>query len=193
MSLPTLVIFLVTYGLIGILPKIFFRKDGVYNFLWFVTAAPYFVAAAIMVGNYVGLIGTWVDQTSLMYRVQEAIAAPFALASFGLMCMTLGTHRVPLALWHQDNDAPKSIVTFGAYARVRHPFYVSFLLALIGSVIATPNFGTVGCLIYGLVVMNTTAAKEERKLSHSEFGAEYRAYIERTGRFWPKFWSVKGD
>ena len=37
-----------------------------------------------------------------------------------------------------------------------------------------------------LVRVNVTAAREEKRLSESEFGAEYRAYLQTTGRFFPK-------
>jgi protein-S-isoprenylcysteine O-methyltransferase Ste14 len=41
-------------------------------------------------------------------------------------------------------------------------------------------------MVYGLLALNFTAAREERRLRASEFGQEYLAYMQRTGRFWPK-------
>lgn len=98
----------------------------------------------------------------------------------------MGTHRIPLALWHQENDAPKQIVTWGAYKRIRHPFYTSFITALIGALIAAPNILTLISLIYGILILNMTAEKEEKKLSTSQYGQEYIEYMKGTGRFFPK-------
>jgi protein-S-isoprenylcysteine O-methyltransferase Ste14 len=77
-------------------------------------------------------------------------------------------------------------VTYGAYRWIRHPFYASFLLALFGALVFCPNWATLATFLEGFVILNLTAAREERRLSSSEFGAEYRDYIQRTGRFWPR-------
>lgn len=108
------------------------------------------------------------------------------VASYCLISYTVGTHRIPLALWHQENDAPKQIVTWGAYKKIRHPFYTSFLTALVASVVAAPNVLTIFSLVYGFVILNMTAAKEEKKLSSSQYGQEYLDYMKGTGRFIPK-------
>lgn len=116
----------------------------------------------------------------------DVVATAVAAASIALMFVTWGTHRTPLSLWHQVNDAPRSIVTAGPYRAIRHPFYAAFLLAVTGAVLVLPNWTTVLALGYAIVALNITAAREERRLSASEFGAEYRAYIQRTGRFVPR-------
>ena len=89
-------------------------------------------------------------------------------------------------LWHQEDDAPRSIVTYGAYKYVRHPFYSAFLLALAGTLVACPHPGTMVCLAYALLMLRHTARKEEYKLANSEFGEQYRSYLARTGRFLPR-------
>ena len=109
-----------------------------------------------------------------------------ATASIGLMCFTLGTHRIPIALWHQADDAPRHIVTWGAYARIRHPFYASFLLLLAACLLACPHPITAAAFVSGCPVLNGTAAREETRLRASEFGADYAAYMARTGRFFPR-------
>jgi len=42
-------------------------------------------------------------------------------------------------------------------------------------------------LAYGCAILNATAAREEQRLANSPFGASYRQYLERTGRFLPKW------
>jgi hypothetical protein len=43
-------------------------------------------------------------------------------ASIALICLTLGTPRIPIALWHQNGDQPEHIVAYGAYRWIRQPF-----------------------------------------------------------------------
>lgn len=64
--------------------------------------------------------------------VLEPLAVVLAMLSTSLIWFAVGSHRVRLALWHQDDDAPVEIVSWGAYRHVRHPFYSfysAFLLA----------------------------------------------------------------
>ena len=170
--------------LIGLLPRIFFDARGRKNLMWWATAAPFYADAVVLLLIYAGVWQPWCPPEAI--AMGEIVAAPLAIASIALIAYTIGTHRVPLALWHQDDDAPRNIVTYGAYKYVRHPFYSAFLLALTGIMIAIPHPGTVACLVYAACMLHLTARKEERKLSESAFGAEYRSYLARTGRFFPR-------
>jgi protein-S-isoprenylcysteine O-methyltransferase Ste14 len=123
----------------------------------------------------------------MLHPALEVISASLSVASISLMCFTIGTHRRPLALWHQANDAPVEIVTYGAYKYIRHPFYASFILVLAATVVLCPSPWSVAVAGYGLLILNFTAAREERKLAGSAFGDEYRAYMMQSGRFFPKF------
>ena len=185
MSTVYLVLAAMNLGFIGALPRIFFDTRGRKNAMWWATAAPFIAAGAVLVLCYAGVWQAWYLPGGAI--VNETIATPIACLSVALIAFTIGTHRVPLALWHQDDDAPRNIVTYGAYKYVRHPFYSAFLLALAGTVVACPHPGTLACLVYSLLMLNHTARKEERKLSDSEFGDEYRGYIAHTGRFVPRF------
>ena len=109
------------------------------------------------------------------------------VAAMALIAATIATHRVPLALWHQDGDqnAPVHIVTYGPYGWVRHPFYTSFILLLVGSALIARDVVTLAALPLGLLSLDWTARNEEKKLLASSLGDEYGAYRERTGRFVP--------
>jgi protein-S-isoprenylcysteine O-methyltransferase Ste14 len=133
-----------------------------------------------------GAIIPWRLQSPELGIAMELASVVLCAGSIALISFTLGTHRVPIALWHQENDAPRHNVTWGAYGRVRHPFYASFLLGLVGTALTLPHVTTVLTLLYALVLLNWTAAREERRLASSEFGEEYRQYMGRTGRFWPR-------
>ena len=184
MSAVYLALAALNLGFIGLLPRIFFDSKGRRNAMWWATAAPFFAAGAVLVLCFAGPWQPWYLPAGA--ALHETVAVPFAGAYIALIAYTIGTHRVPLALWHQDDDAPRGIVTYGAYRYVRHPFYSAFLLALTGTVVACPHPGTLLSLVYAGAMLDYTARKEERKLASSEFGGEYRSYLARTGRFVPR-------
>jgi protein-S-isoprenylcysteine O-methyltransferase Ste14 len=184
MSLAFLAILILNFVYIIILPRVFFRADGTFNLMWWVTGFPLGLAPTAVVLHSKGLLPAAIAMPLNEYS--EVIAALISVFSFCLISFTLGTHRIPLALWKKNNDAPKQIVTWGAYKRIRHPFYTSFLVALFAALVAAPNLLTLFCLVYGFVILNMTANKEEIKLSQSAFGGEYVDYIKTTGRFVPK-------
>jgi protein-S-isoprenylcysteine O-methyltransferase Ste14 len=78
-----------------------------------------------------------------------------------------------------------SLVTNGPYRWVRHPFYVSFALAMLANSLVTANWFIflMGTVAFLLLVVRTK--KEEEKLIE-RFGDDYRRYMETTGRFWPR-------
>jgi protein-S-isoprenylcysteine O-methyltransferase Ste14 len=172
------------FWLIGLLPFTFFRRDGSWNLRWWATAFPLFAAPTVVAT--VALTGLKLPYTVHYGFWQDALCVTAACASIGLVCFTQGTHRVRLALWHQDNDAPQSIVTEGAYRRIRHPFYTSFILAMTAATLALANPIMLGLEVWLLLVLNYTAAREESNLLASSFGSEYSAYVSRSGRFFPR-------
>lgn len=78
-----------------------------------------------------------------------------------------------------------TLVMTGPYCWVRHPFYVSFALAMLANTLATANWFifVVGTVAFLLLVVRTK--KEEEKLIE-RFGDDYRRYMDTTGRFWPR-------
>ena len=78
-----------------------------------------------------------------------------------------------------------TLVTRGPYRWVRHPFYNSVALCMLANSLLTSNWFLLltGALALLLLVVRTR--KEEQNLLE-RFGDDYRAYMERTGRFWPK-------
>ena len=77
------------------------------------------------------------------------------------------------------------LVTTGPYRYVRHPFYLAFAIALVGASIVTANWFLFvsGLLPFAFLVARTRI--EEEKLVE-RFGDEYREYMQKTGRFWPR-------
>lgn len=184
MNTTLAILLLINFSYIGILPRIFFKKDGRYNLMWFVTAGPIFLNAAILFCQMMG----WLQLETYWSLSLPAEIAVALLSSFsiGMISYTMGTHRIPLALWHQTNDAPANIVTWGAYKYIRHPFYSSFITVQLASLILLPNWSMMLGMVWCLIILNRTAAREENNLSNSTFGSEYKNYMKTTGRFFPK-------
>ena len=79
-----------------------------------------------------------------------------------------------------------TLVTHGPYRWVRHPFYVTAALLMASATLLAANWliGVSGSLVLTLLAIRTP--KEESMLI-ARFGDEYRKYMDRTGRFVPRF------
>lgn len=178
-----LALHLANFAVIGALPFTFFKRWGSFNAMWWLTASPLFLCIAFVVAAYLGLVPARPVATAWQVL---AFSSLLAIVSMTLIAVTVRTHRVRIALWHQPDDAPEHIVTSGPYRYIRHPFYAAFLLALAGALLFSPQPGTLLTFVVGLAMLNVTAAREERRLRASAFGAEYAAYMASTGRFFPR-------
>ena len=185
MTSALFILSLLGFALMFALPRLFFRGDGRMNLRWWLTGAPFGLAANGVWLTWAGISPQLVSRGSTVLDTAGMLVTVGAIA---LIAATLATHRVPLALWHQDGaeNAPVHIVTYGPYGWVRHPFYVAFILLAIGAALIARDVVTLAALPLGLVTLDWTARAEEKKLLASTLGTEYRAYRERTGRFMPR-------
>ena len=77
------------------------------------------------------------------------------------------------------------LVDTGPYSRVRHPVFTSFFLIAVGMLLVNPALTTLVMVLYASVDFSRAAREEEALLS--EKLPEYAMYMERTGRFFPKW------
>jgi len=175
---------LLNFVFIGALPRVFFRQ-GRFNLMWWLTSAPFVLCIMFVALTFSEVM----DHRFFESTPLEVASVAFAVASIAMIAFTLGTHRVPVSLWHQKENLPEHLVTYGAYRRIRHPFYAAYILALLGAFLYSPQPEILAILVYGFLFLNFTAAREEKQLLASPYGAEYLGYLQRTGRFWPKLWS----
>lgn len=79
-----------------------------------------------------------------------------------------------------------TLVVTGPYRWVRHPFYVAYLLSIIATTLTAANayFLLVGLPVFVLLYSRTR--REEAELV-ARFGDDYRAYMQTTGRFFPRW------
>lgn len=184
MNIAAFTLLSINFAYVGLLPVVFFRRGGRLNPRWWLTAMPFFLQLGFIALGSAGLFPPAGGYASAF--LQLVIPVGLCSLSIGLISYTIGTHRIPISLWHQDNDKPEEIVTWGAYSLVRHPFYSAFLIAFLASVFYYPHIFTLLMFSWAILALYFTAKREEKRLLSSEFGAAYRNYMNRTGRFFPK-------
>lgn len=126
-----------------------------------------------------------------------ALSLPLALRWLGVV---VGVGSVLLLFWvhrtlGKNFAAPgviqsrQTLITAGPYQWVRHPMYTTFFVISLAIALITAN-GLIGilCLLFG-VLLPSIIKPEERTLLE-KFGDEYRDYMQRTGRFLPR-WGAK--
>ena len=72
----------------------------------------------------------------------------------------------------------------GAYARVRHPQYIGFILIMFGFLVQWPTLVTL-VMFPILVVMYVLLARREERDAIAEFGEDYARYASKTPAFFP--------
>ena len=84
-----------------------------------------------------------------------------------------------------DAQRARRLATTGAYARVRHPQYIGFVLIMTGFLLQWPTLVTL--VMYPiLVVMYALLGRREEREMLAQFGEEYRRYQDRVPGFFPK-------
>jgi protein-S-isoprenylcysteine O-methyltransferase Ste14 len=186
MNNSALFLVILNFSLIGLLPIVFFRRDGNFNLSWFVTAAPFFVTTVVLILGMTGIVQPLYQPGLLLQTTMHLLAVVVAVTSITLIGLTIGVHRVPLALWHQENDAPVELVTWGPYARIRHPFYTSFLLSFFAAILVLPHYLTLLACVYSSITLTMTAKREEQRLMACVYGDQYIRYFRQSSRFFPR-------
>lgn len=190
-----LVLCLLNFGFIALLPYMFFKKGDKLNLQWWMTAGPMFACPAILALAFYGIFPPFVPYDSPWTNVLSYAAVFSTCFSILMLGFSIGAHRAPIYMFHDTDDnshkTKAHLVTYGPYRYIRHPIYAAYLLGLWSAFFFHANVGTLICLIWGMIVLNVTAAKEERRLCESsDLGAEYTEYMTYTGRFIPPLSSI---
>ena len=77
------------------------------------------------------------------------------------------------------------LVTTGPYARIRHPLYAGIFGWCVALSLLTANWIFVAVCVLSILGLLWRVPKEEQMMIEA-FGDEYKAYMQRTGRFFPK-------
>ena len=85
----------------------------------------------------------------------------------------------------------QEMISSGPYRWIRHPIYAAFLLIL-GSLLLISANWFIGALWLGMTGLDVASRmRTEESMMVGQFGEQYRAYMRRTGRLFPRL--VKKD
>ena len=82
---------------------------------------------------------------------------------------------------------PGAVCADGPYRWVRHPLYLSYLIAYLAALVALPHWLTATVFLFNCPLFAHAARHDERQIAASALAADYAAYRERTGMFLPRF------
>jgi protein-S-isoprenylcysteine O-methyltransferase Ste14 len=101
--------------------------------------------------------------------------------------LLVGGFWILAAAWPVLYRAQKTrrLATEGAYAYVRHPQYVGFILIMLGFLVQWPTILTL-LMFPVLVFMYLRLSIAEERQAEEEFGQTWRDYAARTPRFLPR-------
>jgi len=78
-------------------------------------------------------------------------------------------------------EVPEAVCEDGPYRYMRHPFYLSYVLASLGMLVATLNLVAAAVFIFNSTVFTYMARDDERTLQASALSSDYDAYRQRVG------------
>ena len=142
-------------------------------------------ASGIIAIAWIGLFGG--------LAVDVATLAALALAALSVTLYewarrTVGAQRLYIGLTDRTPDA---LVETGPYRLLRHPFYLSYLLAFAAVALALRSRLGTGVLLANAALFLAMALHDERTLARSPLGRDYEAYRRRVGALWLLPWRAR--
>jgi protein-S-isoprenylcysteine O-methyltransferase Ste14 len=134
-------------------------------------------------------------QLPALARDMPMLLLRWVAAVMGVACLGLSIHcwlrmgrnwRMAVA-----PDQQTELVTAGLYGLVRHPIYALSILLMVCTVVVAPTAPVLVMAVIHISLMLTKARNEERFLV-GRHGAQYRRYMQRTGRFVPRLRTPAG-
>lgn len=145
----------------------------------------------VVVGWITLPFATQTETRFVLVQLQASFVNPIGLVLGVLLIVagyagTLWCYACMGDLWRIgiNREEKNTLVTRGPYARVRHPIYVFQMLMLAGAVALLPSLLPLVILAIHLVCVLIKALDEEAYLTRLH-GADYQAYVSRTGRLLP--------
>ena len=83
-------------------------------------------------------------------------------------------------------EVPPAVCEAGPYRYVRHPFYLSYMVAFLGVAVAFPSPIVAGVCLINIGLFVYMAIDDERTLLGSAIAADYQAYRGRVGMLLPR-------
>jgi len=152
-------------------------KKGDRGSFWIIVAG---IIAAIGIafafrGAGIGLLPAWVEWPGLAIMLLGIFLRIWAIFLLGRFFSV----RVEMQAGHH-------VVSAGPYRYIRHPAYTGSLITLAGLGLALGSWVAALLMLVIFRVVYAYRVKVEEAFLLSSLGEEYRAYMERTGRFVPR-------
>jgi protein-S-isoprenylcysteine O-methyltransferase Ste14 len=153
--------------------------------------------------GYFGIWPFWLSGIVLQfldryYTVFDLLTCSFLMTSFvqivGLVVLYIGALFFAWAIGFAGKSlrpstsgvhADHKLVQDGPLGLVRHPYYVSYVVILVGPGLTLATLWPLLLALCVAIGMGPTAEAEEKQLA-ALFGEEYQQYQRRVGRFFPK-------
>ena len=92
-----------------------------------------------------------------------------------------------------SGEAPGALCDSGPYRYVRHPFYLSYMVAFLGVALAFSSLIVIGVCLLNIGLFVDMALDDERVLLTSAMGADYQLYKMKVGMFLPRLVVRRSD
>lgn len=153
-----------------------------------------------IISKLAGLLGMAGFITMFAYVINPnwlawaGLSLPLWLKWTGVVLAILGFALLQWAqvtLANSWSDTPRmmkeqTIITSGPYRFIRHPIYTAFLLILGSTVFISSNW-LIGLCWAGMTILEIMSRISfEESLMLEYFGEQYREYMKKTGRLFPK-------
>lgn len=142
----------------------------------------------LMIGLRLFWPGAWAGVPRLAWLDSDPVRlAGVGLTLGGLLCAWAAQAQMGKS-WRFGLDAGHAppLVTTGVFAIIRNPIYLSILLAAAGVLLLQGDAVTLALLAIAGPMLTVLVRLEEAFLRQVH-GAAYAAYVDRVGRFWPRW------
>lgn len=178
--------------------------------LWMAVPFPYFISAGANIFTVPKLRdnGAVLGQLSfvsgmlcvlfmgLFYGMLLPLALCGAILALGSLSLYEWTRRTVVDrnfFAGLSGEVPGALCDSGPYGFVRHPFYLSYMVAFLGVALAFPSLIVIGVCLLNIGLFVYMALDDERVLLASAMGADYQLYKMRVGMFLPRLLASQSD
>jgi len=143
-------------------------------------------SVARMTGLVFIVEGIWLALTPVGFLT----AVPVAFILVGALWLFSAAVEInssrPLSLAY-SRDIPQHLQRSGPYRWVRHPFYSSYLLGMLGAAVAIHSLWALLPVLTAFAIYFHAARFEEMKFEASDLCSQYARYKAEVGMFFPRF------
>ena len=149
------------------------------------------IVLIVAILGYFLTLGIWIVFPSFIHSFQMALPSVIRWLGGGLALfatgLTVWIHRTLGKQYSAKLEIQKDhqLITVGPYSKVRHPMYVTLNLFSLSVSVISANLLLISLAI-SVAIPFYWIARAEEALLIEQFGEEYLAYMQTTGRFFPR-------